>query len=132
VLATEYIAWYARFMRSSTLEVLRADYVTTAKSKGLANKRVMFSHVLKNALLPLITIVGLSLPRLVGGAIIVEAIFAWPGLGRLAYDAVLRRDQPVILALTLLTSVVIAFSNLLVDIGYVAVDPRISYSGDTE
>jgi peptide/nickel transport system permease protein len=132
VLATEYIAWYARFMRSSTLEVLKADYVTTARSKGLTERRVLYSHVLKNSLLPLITIVGLSLPRLVGGAIIVEAIFAWPGLGRLAYDAVLRRDQPVIMALTLLTSVVIALSNLFVDIGYVAVDPRISYSGEIE
>jgi peptide/nickel transport system permease protein len=130
VLATEYIAWYARFMRSSTLEVLKADYVTTARAKGMTNRRVLYAHVLKNAVLPLVTIVGLSLPRLVSGAIIVESIFAWPGLGRLAYDAVLRRDQPVIMALTLLTSVVIAFSNLIVDIAYVAVDPRISYAGE--
>jgi peptide/nickel transport system permease protein len=129
VLATEYMAWYARFMRSSTLEVLRADYITTARAKGLTDRVVLFRHVLKNALLPLITVVGLSLPRLVGGAIIVESIFAWPGLGRLAYDAVLRRDQPVIMALTLLTSAVIAVSNLVVDVAYVLVDPRISYSG---
>jgi peptide/nickel transport system permease protein len=127
VLATEYIAWYVRFMRSSTLDVLRADYVTTARSKGLTERRVLYRHILKNALLPLITVVGLSLPRLVGGAIIVESIFAWPGLGRLAYDAVLRRDQPVIMALTLLTSATIILSNLVVDILYVFADPRISY-----
>lgn len=127
VLAAEYIAWYVRFMRSSTLDVLRADYVTTARAKGLTERLVLFRHVLKNAMLPMVTVVGLSLPRLVGGAIIVESIFAWPGLGRLAYDAVLRRDQPVIMALTLLTAVTIIFANLIVDLGYVVVDPRISY-----
>ena len=121
------MAWYVRFMRSSTLEVLRADYTTTARAKGLTERRVLYGHVLKNALLPLVTVVGLSLPRLVSGAIIVESIFAWPGLGRLAYDAVLRRDQPLIMALTLLTSVVIILSSLFADIVYVAVDPRISY-----
>lgn len=128
VLAAEYIASYTRFMRSSLLDALRAEYVTTARAKGLAERRVLYRHAMKNAMLPMITIVGLSLPRLFSGAIIVETIFAWPGVGRLAYDAVLRRDEPVIMALTLLTAIVIIASNLLADVCYVALDPRISYS----
>lgn len=127
VLASEYLAWFVRFMRSSTLDVLRADFITTARAKGLTERRILYRHILKNALLPMVTVVGLALPRLVGGAIIVESIFAWPGLGRLAYDSVLRRDQPVIMALTILTSITIIFVNLLVDVTYVVVDPRISY-----
>lgn len=128
VLAAEYVASYTRFMRSSLLEALRAEYVTTARAKGLAEHRVLYRHALKNAMLPMVTVVGLSLPRLFSGAIIVETIFAWPGVGRLAYDAVLRRDEPVIMALTLLTSLAIVGSNLLADVCYVALDPRISYS----
>jgi peptide/nickel transport system permease protein len=127
VLASGYLASYVRFMRSSMLEVLRADYMTTARAKGLPERLALFRHALKNALIPMVTVVGLSLPRLLGGAIIVESIFAWHGLGRLAYDAVLRRDQPVIMAITLMTSLAIILSNLLVDIVYVVVDPRISY-----
>ncbi len=129
VLASEYMAWYVRFMRSSLLDVLRSDYLTTARAKGLKERRVVYGHALKNALLPMVTVIGLSLPRLLGGAIIVESIFAWPGLGRLAYDAVLRRDQPVIMALTMLTAAAIILSSLVVDILYVRLDPRISYRG---
>lgn len=127
VLASEYMAWYVRFMRSSLLDVLRTDYMTTARAKGLTERAMMYRHALKNALLPMVTVIGLSLPRLLGGAIIVESIFAWPGLGRLAYDAVLRRDQPVIMALTMLTATAIILSSLVVDILYVRLDPRISY-----
>jgi peptide/nickel transport system permease protein len=127
VLAAEYLASYVRFTRASVLEVLRSDYVTTARAKGLADRQVLYRHVLKNALLPVATVVGLSLPRLVSGAIIVETIFAWPGVGRLAYDAILRRDQPVIMAITLIVSLTVIVSNLIIDIVYVLLDPRISY-----
>ena len=127
VLAAEYLASFVRFTRSSVLEVLRSDYVTTARAKGLADLQVLYRHVLKNALLPVATVVGLSLPRLVSGAIIVETIFAWPGVGRLAYDAILRRDQPVIMAITLVVSMTVIVSNLIIDVVYVLLDPRISY-----
>lgn len=128
VLALNDMALYARFMRSSMLEVIRQDYITTAKAKGLPQPGVLFRHAFKNAMLPMITIIGLSLPRLLGGSIIVESIFAWPGVGRLGYDAVLRRDYPTIMALTMLTATTIMFINLLVDIAYSFADPRIVYS----
>lgn len=127
VLAFNDMALYARFMRSSMLEVIRQDYITTAKAKGLPQQAVLFRHAFKNAMLPMITIIGLSLPRLLGGSIIVESIFAWPGVGRLGYDAVLRRDYPTIMALTMLTAAVIMLINLLVDIAYSFADPRIVY-----
>lgn len=127
VLASEYMAWYVRFMRSSLLDVLRSDFMTTARAKGLRERVVVYRHALKNALLPMVTVIGLSLPRILGGAIIVESIFAWPGMGRLAYDAVLRRDQPVIMALTMVTASTIILSSLVVDLLYVRLDPRISY-----
>ncbi|MCB0153347.1 MAG: ABC transporter permease [Anaerolineae bacterium] len=127
VLAFNDMALYARFMRSSMLEVIRQDYVTTAYAKGLRESAVLFKHALKNAILPMITIVGLSLPRLLGGSIIVESIFAWPGIGRLGYDAVLRRDFPTIMALTILTAAFVMIVNLIVDITYSFADPRIVY-----
>lgn len=127
VLAAGYLASYVRFMRSSMLEVLGTEYITTARAKGLPERLVLFRHALKNSLLPMVTVIGISLPLLLGGSIVVETIFAWPGIGRLAYEAVLRRDHPVIMAVTLLTSLAIILSNLLVDIAYVVVDPRISY-----
>lgn len=127
VLAFNDMALYARFMRSSMLEVIRQDYVTTAYAKGLRESAVLFKHALKNAILPMITIVGLSLPRLLGGSIIVESIFAWPGIGRLGYDAVLRRDFPTIMALTIMTAAFVMIVNLIVDITYSFADPRIVY-----
>ena len=128
VLAFNYMASYVRFMRSSMLENIRKDYVTTARAKGLGERQVLFGHALKNAILPVITVVGMSIPRLLGGAIIVESIFAWPGIGRLGYDAVLRRDYPTIMGLTMLTAAFVMFVNLLVDILYSFADPRIVYS----
>ncbi len=127
VLALNDMALYARFMRSSMLEIIRQDYITTAKAKGLKEAAVLFRHALKNAILPMITIVGLSLPRLLGGSIIVESIFAWPGVGRLGYDAVLRRDYPTIMALTMLTATFIMVVNLIVDLCYSFADPRIGF-----
>ena len=121
------VPWYARFMRASMLDVLSQDYVRTARAKGLPPSRVHYLHALKVAVLPVVTIIGLSLPRLVGGSVIVETIFAWPGLGRLAFDAVTRQDFPLIMALTVLTGAFVLLLNLLVDVLYTWLDPRISY-----
>ena len=128
VLAFTYMATYVRFMRSSMLENIRMDYITTARAKGLHERTVLFGHALKNAILPVITIVGMSIPRLIGGSIIIESIFAWPGIGRLGYDAVLRRDYPTIMGLTILTAAFVMFVNLAVDILYSYADPRIVYT----
>jgi len=128
VLAFNYMAVYVRFMRSSMLEVIRQDYVTTARAKGLRESTILFRHALKNAILPIITVVGMSIPQLLGGSIIIESVFAWPGIGRLGYDAVLRRDYPTIMGMTMLTAVFVMVINLLVDILYSAVDPRIVFT----
>jgi peptide/nickel transport system permease protein len=127
VLVLPTVAVFTRYMRSSMLEVINQDYVTTARAKGLSEPRVTYRHALRNALIPLITIVGTQLARLLGGAIIVEYIFAWPGLGALAYESILRRDYPVVLALTLLTGAFILVVNVLVDIAYTFADPRLSF-----
>jgi peptide/nickel transport system permease protein len=128
VLGLRTIPWYARFTRSSMLEVMAQDYVRTARAKGMGERRVVYYHTLRNALIPVVTIFGLSLSRLVGGSVIVESVFAWPGIGRLALDAVLRRDYPVILALTLLTGAFVTVSNLVIDVVYTLIDPRIRYA----
>ncbi len=117
-----------RYTRSSMLEVIRQDYVNTARAKGLRERAVIWQHALRNALIPLVTIIALSLPRLLGGTVIVEAIFTWPGMGTLAITAVRARDYPIIMALNLITAVMILFSNLLADVIYAVIDPRIRYS----
>ncbi len=129
VLTLPNIAYFARFMRSSMLEVIRQDYMTTARSKGLDSRSVLYRHGLRNALIPMVTVIGLQLPRILGGAVIIEQIFAWPGLGLLAYDAIGRRDYPVILALTMLTGAAVMVVNVLVDVVYAIVDPRVSVAG---
>lgn len=126
VLTLPNIAYFARFMRSSMLEVIRQDYMTTARSKGLGGQTILYRHGLRNALIPMITVIGLQLPRILGGAVIIEQIFAWPGLGLLAFDAIGRRDYPVILALTMLTGAAVMIVNVLVDFVYALVDPRVS------
>ena len=131
VLTLPNIAYFARFMRSSMLEVIRQDYMTTARSKGLGSRTVLYRHGLRNALIPMVTVIGLQLPRILGGAVIIEQIFAWPGLGLLAYDAIGRRDYPVILALTMLTGAAVMIVNVLVDVVYALVDPRVSVAGPT-
>jgi peptide/nickel transport system permease protein len=128
VLAFNYMATYVRFMRSSMLENVRQDYVRTARAKGLPERSVLFGHALKNAILPVITVVGMSIPRLIGGSIIIESVFAWPGIGRLGYDAVLRRDYPTIMGLTILTAAFVMCTNLVVDVLYSLADPRIVYT----
>ena len=126
VLALPNIAFFARFMRSSMLEVINQDYITVARSKGLGRRAVLYSHALRNALIPMITVVALQIPRILGGAVIIEQIFAWPGLGDLTYKAIGQRDYPVILAITLITGLTVMVVNLLTDLVYVLVDPRVS------
>ena len=116
-----------RFTRSSLLEALRQDYVRTARAKGLADGRVVWRHALRNALIPVVTVIGLSLPTLVGGAVLTETVFAWPGLGRLAVGAVFERDYPVIMGVNLIVAVGVIAANLVTDIAYCLIDPRISY-----
>lgn len=117
-----------RYTRSSMLEVIHQDYVTVARAKGLRERVVIYRHALRNALIPLVTVVALRLPILVGGTVIIETIFAWPGMGQLAISAVLARDFPVVMAINLITATMIVASNLLADVLYVVIDPRIKYS----
>jgi peptide/nickel transport system permease protein len=126
VLALPNVAYFARFMRSAMLEVVHQDFVTVARAKGLDDRAVHYRHALRNALIPMVTVIGLQLPRILSGAVIIEQIFAWPGLGLLAYDAISRRDYPVILGVTMLTGAAVMIVNVLVDVVYVLVDPRVS------
>lgn len=121
------MASFMRFTRSSLLEVLRQDYIRTAHAKGLDGGRVVWRHALRNALIPVVTVVGLSLPTLVGGAVLTETVFAWPGIGRLAVGAVFERDYPLIMGVNLLVAGVVITANLVTDIAYCFIDPRISY-----
>lgn len=126
-LATIPMAIIARMTRSSMLEVLRSDYIRTAKAKGLAQVWVVYKHALKNALIPVVTVIGLQTGRLLGGAVLTETIFAWPGVGRYIFEAISSRDYPVIQSGILLIAFIFVVINLLVDILYAAIDPRISY-----
>ncbi|AYF27698.1 MULTISPECIES: ABC transporter permease [Micromonospora] len=115
-----------RFIRSSVLEVLSADYVRTAEAKGLRNRVVILRHVLRNALIPVVTVVAVQLASLLGGVIVIEVLFAWPGIGRLTFDAVQARDYPVLQGAVLLVAALFLLVNLLVDILYARLDPRIT------
>ena len=116
-----------RLTRSSVLEVLRLDYITTAKAKGLGDGRILYRHVLKNAMIPVITIVGLQLGYLLGGTVIVETIFAWPGIGKLLIDSINARDIPMIQGCVVFIAIIFSLVNMLVDISYYFLDPRIKY-----
>lgn len=123
------LAGLSRYTRSSMLEVLRQDYITTARAKGLPERRVIYRHALRNALLPLITILGLSMPVLIGGSVIFESLFAIPGIGQLMWASVMARDYPVLMGNLVIVSVLTLIGNLLADIGYALVDPRIRTGG---
>jgi peptide/nickel transport system permease protein len=125
VLGLEGTAALTRLVRSSMTDVLVEDYVRTARAKGLRERSVLVRHALKNALLPMVTLVGLRLPSLIGGAVVIETIFAWPGIGRLGWEAVLQRDYPIVMGLVVFTGILTIVGNLLADIAYAAVDPRI-------
>ncbi|MFZ5823392.1 MAG: ABC transporter permease [Bacillota bacterium] len=116
-----------RYMRSSMLEVLKEDYIRTARAKGLAQKMVIYKHALRNAMLPIVAISGGLLSTLVGGSVIIETIFSWPGIGRVGFDAVIQRDYNVSMAIMLMSSVMTLVGFLLVDMAYVWIDPRIKY-----
>ena len=120
-----YLAQYSRLARASMLEVLGADFIRTARAKGLAERFVLYKHALRNAVLPVITVLGLQFGNVMAGAILVETVFNWPGLGRLAFEAVLHRDYPTVLGVLLFSSVVVLVMNQLTDLAYRLVDPRI-------
>lgn len=125
-LAFFYLSIYVRVTRSAMLEVYGLDFVRTARAKGLSESRVAIRHVLRNALLPVVTLTGLQLASLLGGSIVIETIFAWPGLGRLAYDAVFNRDINLLMGVFLFSSLLVVLMNLFVDILYAVLDPRIA------
>jgi ABC-type dipeptide/oligopeptide/nickel transport system permease component len=118
-------ALVSRIARASMIDVLWRDFVTTARAKGLAERTVIWSHVLRNALLPIVTVIGLEIGQILAGTIVTETVFAWPGMGRLMYDSISRRDYPVILGGFLLAAVAVVIANLLTDILYASLDPRI-------
>jgi peptide/nickel transport system permease protein len=122
-----YIALIARITRASMLEVLQQDYIRTARAKGLGQRSILFIHALKNAAVPIITVIGIGVALLIGGAVVTESVFAIPGLGRLTIDAILRRDYPVIQGIVLMFSFLYVLVNLMVDVTYTLVDPRIRY-----
>ncbi len=129
VLGVSSAAGMARYMRGSMLDVFKEDYMRTAKAKGLPASRIYLKHAIKNAALPAVTIIGLSIPFLLGGAVVTEKVFSWPGMGSLMVDAIYGRDYPVLLAVNFVVSVMVILGNLLADIGYAVLDPRISITG---
>jgi len=120
------VARWNRYMRGSMLEVIHQDYLRTARAKGLREKSVIVRHALRNALIPVATLMGLSLPNLVGGALVTETIFGWPGMGRLAYHAATKRDYPVIMGVLVMSAILVLVGNLLADAAYSVLDPRIT------
>jgi peptide/nickel transport system permease protein len=127
ILATMHMARIMRYTRFSMLEVLNQDYVLTATAKGMKRSVVINRHALRNALLPVVTVIGLSIPQLIVGAVFLETIYTWPGMGKLYYGAVVSRDYPVIMGANLIIAIMVLASNLLTDIAYSMVDPRIQY-----
>jgi peptide/nickel transport system permease protein len=127
VLGVASAAGTARYMRNRLLEVLSEDYVLAVRARGLKERAVVLKHALRNALIPILTIYGLALPFLLGGAVLIEKVFAWPGMGLLAVEAVNGRDYPVILATSMIAAVLVVLGNLLADVGYAIADPRVSY-----
>ena len=126
-LGSVYIALIARITRASMLEVLQQDYIRTGRAKGLGQPSILFVHALKNAAVPIVTVIGLGVALLIGGAVVTESVFAIPGLGRLTVDAILRRDYPVIQGIVLMFSFLYTLVNLMVDLTYTVLDPRIRY-----
>jgi peptide/nickel transport system permease protein len=116
-----------RYTRSSMLEVIHSAYITTARAKGLREQTVVFVHAFRNSLIPIITVIGLALPDMIGGAVITETVFSWPGMGALFVEGVAGRDYPLIMGVNLVVAVSVLLANLLTDLAYAAVDPRIRY-----
>ncbi|USG62511.1 ABC transporter permease [Sneathiella marina] len=125
-LASIYLAFYSRLSRASMLEVLESDYVRTARAKGLSRFLVVYKHALRNAILPVVTFAGLQFAQVISGAVLVETVFAWPGLGTLAFESILRRDSPTLLGILFFSALLVLIVNILIDITYRLIDPRIS------
>ena len=117
--------WYARMMRSSMIDVLRQDYIRTARAKGLARRAILFRHALPNAILPVIAMIGIDIGLFMGGIVVVEGVFGWPGIGQLAWQAIQRVDIPIIMGVTLVSACAIVLGNLLADLVTPFIDPRI-------
>jgi len=126
-LSASWAAWYSRFLRSSLLDIQHEDYIRTARAKGASDRTVYYKHALRNAILPLITLIALDLPSLFAGALFIETIFSWPGMGRLFWDAARGRDYPVLLAVLMIDAVLIIICNILADLFYGVLDPRVKY-----
>jgi peptide/nickel transport system permease protein len=122
------LAYYSRFIRANLQEVVRQDYIRTARAKGVGPRTILWKHAFRNTLIPLVTLLGLTLPSLFSGAVILEQIFQWPGMGRLYFEAIGQRDYNVVMGLTLMFSVLTLLGQLLADVLYAVVDPRVSYS----
>ncbi|HAE21780.1 MAG TPA: ABC transporter permease, partial [Spirochaetaceae bacterium] len=131
-LASVSTAYVARIMRSQMLEAMGQDYIRTAMAKGLSQRVVVFKHALKNALIPVVTFIGIDLGALMGGAILTESVFSWPGVGREIFLAVMQRDWPVVMGGVVIVVLIVMVVNLLVDISYAILDPRIRYGGTAE
>jgi peptide/nickel transport system permease protein len=125
VLATAFMAGFSRYVRTSMIDVLAQPYIRTARSKGLSARVVLYRHALRNSMIPLVTMVGLALPLLIGGAAITEQVFAWPGMGQLAVQAAYAHDYPLIMGITIVVAAAVIMINLLTDLSYVLIDPRI-------
>ncbi|HET6349216.1 MAG TPA: ABC transporter permease [Candidatus Krumholzibacteria bacterium] len=121
------LAFMSRFVRGSSLEIIRQDYIRTARAKGLDEARIVYTHVFRNTMIPVLTLLGLLLPTLISGSIILESIFSWPGVGNLFFNAVLARDYPVVMGLSTITAVLVLLSTLLADLLYAWADPRVTY-----
>ena len=130
VLATSMAGTNIRYIRSAVLEILQQDYLRTAKAKGIGRFKVINKHALRNALIPIVTVIGMEIPMLFGGQVIIEQVFSWPGLGLMTMSAITNRDYPVIMGVCLLSAVVVLAANLLTDILYALVDPTIQLQSE--
>ncbi len=128
VMAAQYCANMIRYVRASVLDVLSQNYIRTAISKGLSQKKILFSHVLRNSLIPIITVIGTDLPKIIGGAVVTEQIFQWPGIGSLTIASINARDYPVLMIIVIFSAVSVLIANLVVDVSYAFIDPRIKYT----
>ena len=124
-LASIYLAVYSRMARASMMDVLGSDYIRTARSKGLSERVIIYKHALKNAVLPVVTMAGLQFSQLIAGAVVIETVFSWPGMGQLAFEAILRRDHPLLLGILFFSTLIVIVVNLLTDMSYRLLDPRI-------
>lgn len=128
VMASQYCANMIRYVRASVLDVLSQNYIRTAVAKGLSSKQILLHHVIRNSLIPIVTVIGTDLPKAIGGAVVTEQIFQWPGIGSLTIASIASRDYPVLMAIVIMSAICVLIANLIVDIAYAFIDPRIKYT----